>query len=184
VDADVEEAIVQAVAHLKSLGHTRIAYLSMNLSGLNDSRQRSFVLATTNLWGPGVLAPIFGPNYPVEPDFDVNYYEDGILGAKQFYESKCQATAIVCFNDELAMGLMGHLQSLGVKIPGDLSVVGIDGHLAGAYWYPPLTTVSIEPHRHGAECAKLLIDLIEGRQSDALESIPCHLIVRRSTASV
>ncbi len=184
VDADVETAMTQAVAHLKALGHSRIAYLSMNRCWVNDPRQKCFFRSTVDFWGPGELAPMFGPEYEAEPDYDVNYYEVGILCARQFLESTCGATAVVCFNDDMAIGFMGHLQGLGVRIPADLSVIGIDGHFGGQYCFPPLTTVSIEPHRHGVECARGLIDLIEGRESQALGVVPCRLIVRQSTAAL
>ena len=184
VDADVTGAVRMAMSHLRGLGHTRIAYISMNQVWRDDPRQAAFVQASEGLWGPGVAAPLFGPGFEEEPESEVDYFQGGVLAARQFWAGNRRATAAVCFNDDTAIGFMGCLQSQGWKIPEDFSVIGIDGHFGGEYSYPPLTTVSIEPQLHGRECARLLIDIIEGRESDAARTIPCRLIARRSTAPV
>jgi LacI family transcriptional regulator len=80
------------------------------------------------------------------------------------------------------MGLLSHLQQAGLRIPEDLSVVGIDDHFASAYTSPPLTTVSIHPVLHGRECVKALIELINGKELSALRQIPVELVVRKTTA--
>jgi len=184
VDADVIGAVRLAVDHLRSLGHTRIAYITENLTWINDPRKQSFIEATEGLWGPGVPAPLFGPKYDREPEDEVNYFEAGITAAGQFLAGDRKATGVVCFNDDEAIGFMGHLQSQGWSIPRDLSVVGIDGHFGGEYTFPPVTTISIEPHKHGAECARMLIDILEGGVFQGPFTIPCRLVVRQSTGPV
>jgi LacI family transcriptional regulator len=78
-------------------------------------------------------------------------------------QSRPAPTALVCFNDMVAMGAYGAAHKLGLAIPGDLSVVGIDGTEFGELLGPPLTTVDVFPHDIGRRAAQLLIEAIEGR---------------------
>ncbi len=47
--------------------------------------------------------------------------------ADRFLERKCEATAIFCFNDEFAMGMLRRFEQLNIKVPDDISILGIDG---------------------------------------------------------
>jgi LacI family transcriptional regulator len=70
-------------------------------------------------------------------------------------------TAVVCVNDLCAIGLMLGLQSPGVDIPGELSVVGFDGIDLATYVHPTLTTVAATPTHVGEVAASMLLDAID-----------------------
>jgi len=181
IDVDLTEAVNTALQHLEDLGHRSIGFVAMEESG--ESRVEAF-----HRWReqrPDGQFPIFGAPLPKTDGhswIEINYFEIGTLAARQYLDSPREATALLCFNDDIAIGLLSGLQSAGIRIPQDLSVVGIDDHSVSAYTSPPLTTVSIDPIAHGRACARLLIDLIEGRKHNNVGHIPCHLVVRGSTA--
>jgi len=189
VDVDVGSAVRIAVSHLRELGHTEIAYAAMDREK-HDLRLNAFCLemsgksdAESLIFGPTLeFGPSVGFSYLVEPESEINYFEGGKFAARQYLEGDRKATAFLCFNDDTAIGLMSHLQSNGIRIPEDMSVIGIDDHFASAYTSPPLTTVTLEPVRHGRECAELMINVILGHSEKTKPEIPCRPIVRESTA--
>ena len=180
---DLAEVVRIALGHLKSLGHERIAFASMyrDRDELRLDTYKKEMAGATDL-----DALVLGPESPdpldEQPPQEVNYFEGGILSARQYLAGDRKASAILCFNDATAMGLLSHLQQAGIRVPEDVSVVGVDDHFASAYTSPPLTTVSIHPVLHGRECVKALIELIEGKELSALGRIPVELVVRRTTA--
>ena len=104
-------------------------------------------------------------NPPRKEDGTVNYEEDffgkGKLASQIFLERKLDATAIICFNDEFAIGMIKGFQEMGVNVPEQISVMGIDGTGTRKYLSPSLTTVNMFPRKQGRECANVLIDIIE-----------------------
>lgn len=151
-------------------------------SGQGDPRAWVF---GPDLHRPG--KPDLDEAFAEEPGSEVNYFEGGREAARQYLAGEREATAFLCYNDDTAIGLMGLLQEKGLCIPGDISVVGIDDHVASAYTSPPLTTVSIDPVRHGRECAALLVDILEGRAGpDSVQPPPIipRLVLRGSCGQV
>lgn len=73
-------------------------------------------------------------------------------------------TAIVCYNDELAIQMMDVIRSVDLKIPTDISVAGFDDYILGRYISPRLTTVAHPKERMGVDAAKTLLDMINGKK--------------------
>ena len=90
-----------------------------------------------------------------------DFFGKGKLAAQIFLERKLDATAIICFNDGFAIGMIRGFQELGVRVPDQISVMGIDGTGIRKYHSPLLTTVNMFPQKQGQECANILIDMIE-----------------------
>jgi len=109
-----------------------------------------------------------------------NYYRFGRAAAEQIYNIQPDITAVVCYNDEVAIGLISRLQGLGVNIPGDLSVAGMDDTLRGAYSYPSLTTVRLPAVKQGEECVKRLIRNIEEEPPLPSAQFDLEIILRES----
>ena len=93
-----------------------------------------------------------------------DFFGKGRLAARIFAERKMDATAVVGFNDEFSLGLICGFQEMGLRVPEDISVMGIDGNDARKYVSPLLTTVSLFPQEQGAMCIRVLLDLIEGKK--------------------
>nr|MBC8255507.1 substrate-binding domain-containing protein [Ardenticatenia bacterium] len=97
-------------------------------------------------------------------------------------------TAMFCYNDMTAMGLMHAAGRAGLSVPEDLAVVGYDDILLASYLSPPLTTVSQPKVEMGQEAMRIALSLITGDE-DILEGmcaspdalVQCRLVVRAST---
>src|ERR1017187_7852320 len=76
--------------------------------------------------------------------------------------AKPEVTAVLCGNDQMALGLLRALAELGRDVPGDVSVVGFDDIPEAAFFQPPLTTVRQDFGELGRRALRLLMDRISG----------------------
>lgn len=177
VCVDDRSGILQAIRHLASLGHKRIAYVSgSSQSWSNHVRSEAFEEGCEHF---GVECVVLGP-------FEQSY--SGGVNAGDALLLEADVTAVLVFNDLVASGLMACLIERGVSIPRDMSVVGIDASLLSLALRPQLTTVDVRHERMGREAVQLLLDLLEahrdGLKSDVIsETVPEILITRDSTAA-
>lgn len=171
----------QIIRHLIGLGHRQIAYLGNSLSGRTNFDRFSGYLQEMTAAG---LPIADGLVYEVENGLA----ESGRVGLLHFLSLAQRPTAIFCFNDLLAIGVMRGLRDAGISVPGDCSVAGFDNISYSAYTNPMLTTLD-QPKRHiGAEAARLLLELLN--QGDGEHELPQqkvqvlkgNLLVRESTA--
>lgn len=180
VVADVRHAMNLAIGHLRAMGHSRIGFLAMNRHIAEEPRYAAYAEALGPIFGASTIDYILGPSVDSGSSSEINYFENGIAAAREFIEKRLDASSFVSFNDDTAIGFISYVQSKGIRVPDDISIIGIDGHSRGAYTSPPLTTVSISPHAVGAECARLLIGLVEGREEVVPGQIKVELIERAS----
>lgn len=184
VDLDVTTAIEIAVTYLRSMGHKRIAYAADRTEIPTDNRHLAYMELLSPVLGTEFSRYILGPYMNDESKDEINYFENGIIAATQFIDRSLDATAIVAFNDDTAMGIISHFHSRGIRVPEDVSVIGIDDHFASKYFCPPLTTVSISPYAHGVECARVLIELLEGKTLVEAAPIEIKLVERDSVKKI
>ncbi|MFC6316086.1 GntR family transcriptional regulator [Lapidilactobacillus achengensis] len=88
-------------------------------------------------------------------------------------------TAIVCYNDQLAIQLIAFVKSLGFKVPQDISIVGFDDYQLSAYVDPPLTTVAHPKEQLGHDAGTAILALINKKTVTPLV-YPPHLVIRHS----
>ena len=88
-------------------------------------------------------------------------------------------TAVIAFNDQMALGVVAGLGRLGIAVPGDLSVVGFDDVPMAAMVAPPLTTISLPTERAGTTAVELLVD-----GATATTELFGDVVVRESTGPV
>jgi len=95
-------------------------------------------------------------------------------------------TAVICGNDIIAHGVIYAAQSLGLNVPGDLSIVGIGDFGGSEHLEPGLTTVRLPARRIGIQAADTLLRMSEtGLNPDPFnQSVPLELKVRGSTAAL
>ena len=92
-------------------------------------------------------------------------------------------SALFAQNDRMAVGAIRALQEAGLRVPGDVSVIGFDDMPLASYFDPPLTTIHQDTFRMGREATRLLIQAVEEPQAPRRNlRLPAELIVRRSTA--
>lgn len=94
------------------------------------------------------------------------------------------ATAVVCGNDQMALGLIHALVDLGRRVPEDVSVVGFDDIPESAHSLPPLTTVHQDFEEVGRRAVALLVHRLDGGEPPPPEPIQPSLTVRASTAAI
>ena len=86
--------------------------------------------------------------------------ENGVAALDHFINLPERPTALVCFNDMVAIGLLHALQQADFQVPADFSITGFDNIVFSGYTCPPLTTFDQPKHYLGAEAARLVLDLL------------------------
>jgi LacI family transcriptional regulator len=108
---------------------------------------------------------------------------EGQLAARRLLERPTPPSAVFCANDLLAIGMVNELMRLGIKIPGEIAVVGYDDHELACAAAVPLTTVRQPRHELGWAAAELALaettESTEHRHQDIV-LIP-ELVIREST---
>jgi LacI family transcriptional regulator len=95
---------------------------------------------------------------------------------------KDRPDAVVCYNDLVAIGFLGGAKTLGVRIPDEVSVAGIDNIPSGRFTSPALTTVDIQSEFLGEEGMRMLLALIAGDSAvKGHTKVEPRLVVRDST---
>jgi len=163
----------QAVEHLVKLGHRRIAYIANRCSPRsNMDRLTSYkqVLEAEMI--------------PVDEDLIIE--GDGTLqggsAAAQTLRSRTQPpTAVFCFNDMTAIGVLSGLRQTETRVPEQMSVIGFDDVEFAAYCHPPLTTVRQPTDLMGQRLIHMLLTLIRGQEDVKSEILPGEMVVREST---
>ena len=140
--------------YLVELGHKKIAYLgNSRAQSTTQGRLNSFMgeMRTTDLPIPEEYV-FFCPN---------GRPEGGEIGARQCANLAEPPTAIMCFNDMMAIGAVKALRESGVEVPNDCSVVGFDNIPIAAYQFPPLTTFEQPKYQLGYEAAQMMFTLLK-----------------------
>jgi DNA-binding LacI/PurR family transcriptional regulator len=174
----------QATQHLLDLGHRRIAYLHSKAAkllvpnrraGYFDALQAAGV-EPENRWVRPLISEV------QVMDFRATGRESMAAWLREDW-STLGCTALVCHNDETAVGAMEALQEAGWRVPEDVSVVGFDGTELCEYARPRLTSVEISLHELGRAATELLLHHIEhGVDEWKHLTLPITLRVRASTA--
>jgi DNA-binding LacI/PurR family transcriptional regulator len=147
---DDRAAAGQATRYLLSLGHPTVHYLAIPSS-------TSTVAERTRGWADA----LGGAGRPVPEPLQGGWTpRSGYLAARTLLADP-SVTALLCGNDDLALGVMRAARELGRNIPGDLSVVGFDDTPAAAYLNPSLTTVRLDFEGLGRACFGLLHKRLE-----------------------
>ena len=102
---------------------------------------------------------------PSDDNF-MNYssFNIGKRGAEIYLESKNPATALICFNDDMAYGFMKVLRQNNVRVPEDISVMGIDGIYLRDWFEKKVATVSIDIENIGSVAVNVMIDILEDKK--------------------
>jgi LacI family transcriptional regulator len=163
-----------ATEHLLKLGHRQIAHLL----GIPDHRDAQDRLAGYRqaLQDYGVE---FCQQLVIQGSFDC---PSGVEATEKLLDSGQDFTAIFAANDEMAFGAQLALHRRKIKVPEQVSVIGIDDQYFSAFQNPPLTTVAQPAAEMGAAAAGILIKLINGEKHVA-KTFPVELVVRESTSS-
>ncbi|MER5296446.1 LacI family DNA-binding transcriptional regulator [Streptomyces pharetrae] len=172
VNLDITDGVRQVAEHLLGLGHRRFLHLAADVASWTfEIRARE--LAARVGAAPGTTVRTAPAPISIE-------------GARAAAEAALSApgprpTAIVCDDDKLAAGAYKAARRLGLRIPDDISVTGLDDLALATAIDPELTTVRLDAELFGERGMQALLAVLEGR-TPARGDIPVELVVRGSTA--
>lgn len=168
---DTEHGPRQAVEHLAALGHRHIAYAAGPLGSWADGRRSDTIARACETYGIRLTR--------------LSHHAASIQGGRAAAAPAAAsgATAVIAYNDLVALGLEAGMSDLGRTCPDDISIIGIDDiDLAGVVT-PGLTTVRMPIGRCGALAVDLLLQAMAGTPSHETAVLNSQLIVRGSTAA-
>lgn len=183
VGLDAAVGLREAMEHLAGLGHRRLLWLS--LGRRHDYGRSAVAQRAAQELGLGLeVAHLDVAARPIglPADAQVAFWRDAI-GAR--LPDPPAASAILCWNDQMALGLYAVLEQRGMRVPGDVSVVGFDD-LEAPLALPPLSSVSHEFHQMGAAATRLALRMVRGELSAEAASgtvvlVPSRFVARQST---
>lgn len=173
VVSDAEGGVRAALNLLRELNHESLTYVAGPKASWTDGVRFQAIRAIGAR--VGIAVHRVGPFLPS--------FEGGLAAARALAERP--PTAVVVYNDLMAIGLMHGLRAEGVAVPEQTSVIGFDDILTARLVSPALTTVAAPLRQMGAMAVKNLLATIKGAQhhpSEAL-ALPVQLKVRESTGA-
>ena len=172
VEADEGLGVRTAVNYLVTLGHTRIGFLG-GVRGIEPSDTRMGCHRAA-LHERGLE---YVESWCVEGGFGV---DEGKAAMETFLSMTHRPTAMICFNDLTAMGAVHTLRRSGLRVPEEMSIVGIDNIPMSEYITPRLTTVDLDPYGQGQTALDLLAGILDGKPTERHVVIQPRLVIRDS----
>ncbi len=175
---DYENALLRVTQHLLTLGHTRIAYLA-----------GPSTVETSQLRRRGIELALASQGLSLRPEFCPTSLPN-VTGGFQAMSNMLhidqaeRPTAVIAYNDLVAIGALNAVRAAGLRVPEDISVVGFDDIPMAPYTNPPLTTVAIPKYQIGKLAVQTLCQgHAEQTTPGGYTQIEGSLIVRDSTAA-
>ncbi|MBN1268179.1 MAG: GntR family transcriptional regulator [Kiritimatiellae bacterium] len=174
---DNEAGGYEAARHLLDLGHRQFGFLRGPADPASDARVAGCERALREAGAKLSRAAVVEAGYAVTGGYEAT--RRLVRGGKAKLP-----TALLCANDECAIGALRALRESGVAVPKDVSLVGFDDIALAAHTFPPLTTVRIQRAEMGRLGARLLLDRIREPGTSATSLLlKTELAVRGSTAA-
>jgi DNA-binding LacI/PurR family transcriptional regulator len=175
VKVDYGSGITQAVEHLRSLGHHRIAFIS-GPTRLESARERRDAFVRR------LEEPCSGPLREILIEEGNHKVEGGLEAMLRLLQRESRPTAVMASNDLTAIGAMRAIRQSGLRVPEDISVVGFDDIQMAEFTEPPLTTVRLLRTEVARLACDALVQSIRTHGAGVEFRMSTALIVRCSTA--
>lgn len=174
-----------ATEYLINLGHRRIAFATLPM--IRRTRvethkgYRDALLKAGLTYDEALIFQCLPEKIDAYSDLEL---EAGQLAAEEFLRQGCPATAIVCINDMLAIGVIKTLMQNGVKVPEDVSVFGFDDIPFASAFLPSLTTVHYPAAESGRLAAMMMLDVLRNEKPEMSVSMQLtpSLVIRDTVA--
>lgn len=177
VSLDDEGAARIATQHLLDLGRRRIAMITGPMAeDCSQDRLNGYQQALHN------ARLCLSPQWVIEGDWSATA---GYVGFKQLMASDPPPDAVFAQNDRMAIGAIRAAHELGIAIPEQVSVIGVDDMPLAAHFDPPLTTMQQDTIAIGQQAVDLLVLALEHPESPHRHlQLSAVLIIRKSTATI
>ena len=154
VSIDFDTGMADAVAHLVAAGRRRIWMIDSSPTGEKSDRAASFErLAAVHGIEPRIHLSAMGSEGDLKAGMDA---------ARAVVDSDRGVDAIIAFNDMMAIGAMRLLRTVGIVVPDDCAVIGIDGIPIGTMVVPELTTLSVNIRAMAEIAVEMVVKMVEG----------------------
>ena len=175
VGLDNFEAAYRATEYLLSLGHRKIATIMGPFSGIRRARRRleGYISA---LEKNGIERR---SEYILESEPTLL---DGKEGAARLLSLDEPPTAVFCAGDALAMGAITEMKACGLKVPGDVSIMGFDDIEFAGFCDPALTTIKLPSYEMGRLAMKVIVDSGTANSQFRQYKLQTDLVIRASCA--
>lgn len=179
IDVDNVMASYEAVRYLMSQGHSRIVHFAGPKYSQHSEERTAGVRHAFSK-----SRSVFDESFILQVG---DALEDGYrVGLEYFGAAEDRPTAVTCYNDLVAIGLLRALRELEIKVPDEVSVVGFDNLALLDYLAIPLTTVSVPKFEMGYSAAQMLFRQIESRTALPQKEVTldAHLVIRGTTRAL
>lgn len=168
--ADIEAGVTEAVRHLSAQSHKSLAYVAGPDKSWMSKRRWESIRARCEWSGMDVTVVASG----------VPTVDGGRRAAAAVRSSG--ATAVFCYNDLMAIGLMRELQLAGIKVPEDMSILGFDNIFGSDFTTPPLSTIRSPLREAGDAAVRNILDKLYSPEPGATPGpLLTELVLRGST---
>ena len=172
---DWRAATTAVVKYLTDLGHRRVGLVVPSREEIRFANREDWYR-----WALGRADLVPDPPLILHEPITI---EGGYRAGQRLLGQPDRPTAAICHSDVMAIGLLQACRDLGVRVPGDLSVVGWDDVPYASLVTPPLTTVRVPRYDLGQAAARRLLDLIAGRPAADPHPLSLELVRRASCAA-
>lgn len=174
---DYQTGIQQAVDYLKSIGHRKIGFIAgpHTLHSAN-TRREAFLESLRQAGLPADVTIILEGDHTLE---------GGVRAFERLASSDAMPTALICSNDTTAIGVLRAAYHAGIRVPDDLSIIGLDDIHFAEFTLPPLTTIRLsrtELAKAAFTALRQMAEQEEGKKIEREFLVSTSLIIRGSTA--
>jgi len=176
ITIDFKDGINQAVGHLVNLGHTRIAHVSGPLHlWTSQVRKEAFQEALCNHG--------LDPNEAIIVEGNLRI-EGGTLAFIELSRYRQLPSAIIAANDLTALGILWEARNAGLRLPQDLSIIGLDDIDLASKVTPALTTIALPRFEAGQLAMQIMLNMLGSPSFQVFsQRVPTSLVLRDSTAA-
>lgn len=177
VDVENRQGAHAAVQHLIGLGHRRIATITGGVDMIHALDRRDGYKQALSEAGIAL-----NPAFIIEGGVEI---ESGYCEMQQLLRLSPRPTAVFVASDTMTINALRAVHEAGLVIPDDLAIVSFDDLPLAALATPPLTTIRQPIYELGSSAAKLLIDQLEGRETQTQHvALPTQLVIRQSCGAL
>jgi len=177
ISLDCEHSTYRATRYLVEKGHTQVAFW-----GADKVVPQYYLRCFTGY--QKAMSDMQLPIYPGWINNSVHDVESAVQCIQSLSSLSVQPTAVCCMNDMCAINSIHAASLAGVRVPDDLSFIGIDALLLGEHINPKLTTISYQKSKIGKTAAKMLLRMIAGEEVESVVINSDDVIERQSVLEI